>query len=231
VRSSWPVWGRSGRTSVAGWSSLVARRAHNPEVVGSNPTPATSYSKDSGRRPLSPCFFTRIPRASVYDGFVRKRLVLLAALGDLAVIGILAFSWYEVIAFYHLSRLHREPDYLGKIVKLPEGTAAREAVSRYLEGKRGKPALIRECLRRERALLQGDLALQLEAPRTTHVAITLNPDNTVKLNGAGDRRWWACNSYDRVDTELIVFIDALLTTREHYRLPEYPGIDFEYRSR
>jgi hypothetical protein len=27
--------------SNAGWSSLVARRAHNPEVVGSNPTPAT----------------------------------------------------------------------------------------------------------------------------------------------------------------------------------------------
>jgi hypothetical protein len=28
--------------SNAGWSSLVARRAHNPEVVGSNPTPATN---------------------------------------------------------------------------------------------------------------------------------------------------------------------------------------------
>jgi hypothetical protein len=26
---------------VAGWSSLVARRAHNPKVVGSNPAPAT----------------------------------------------------------------------------------------------------------------------------------------------------------------------------------------------
>ena len=26
---------------VAGWSSLVARWAHNPKVVGSNPTPAT----------------------------------------------------------------------------------------------------------------------------------------------------------------------------------------------
>lgn len=25
----------------AGWSSLAARRAHNPKVVGSNPTPAT----------------------------------------------------------------------------------------------------------------------------------------------------------------------------------------------
>ena len=30
----------------AGWSSLVARRAHNPEVIGSNPVPATKiYSR------------------------------------------------------------------------------------------------------------------------------------------------------------------------------------------
>ncbi len=28
---------------IAGWSSPVARRAHNPKVVGSNPTPATNY--------------------------------------------------------------------------------------------------------------------------------------------------------------------------------------------
>lgn len=27
----------------AGWSSLAARRAHNPKVVGSNPTPATNF--------------------------------------------------------------------------------------------------------------------------------------------------------------------------------------------
>ena len=26
---------------IAGWSSQVARRAHNPKVVGSNPAPAT----------------------------------------------------------------------------------------------------------------------------------------------------------------------------------------------
>ena len=31
---------------IAGWSSLVARRAHNPKVVGSNPAPATK-SKQS----------------------------------------------------------------------------------------------------------------------------------------------------------------------------------------
>jgi hypothetical protein len=27
---------------IAGWSSLVARRAHNPKVAGSNPVPATN---------------------------------------------------------------------------------------------------------------------------------------------------------------------------------------------
>jgi hypothetical protein len=45
--------------SAAGWSSLVARRAHNPKVVGSNPAPATT-SVDRFRRPwVSPggvCF-------------------------------------------------------------------------------------------------------------------------------------------------------------------------------
>ncbi len=28
---------------IAGWSSLVARRAHNPKVVGSSPTPAIRF--------------------------------------------------------------------------------------------------------------------------------------------------------------------------------------------
>ena len=32
---------------IAGWSSLVARRAHNPKVGGSNPSPATTKSLDS----------------------------------------------------------------------------------------------------------------------------------------------------------------------------------------
>ncbi len=29
----------------AGWSSLAARRAHNPKVTGSNPVPATKHIK------------------------------------------------------------------------------------------------------------------------------------------------------------------------------------------
>ena len=33
----------SASLSVAGWSSPVARQAHNLKVVGSNPTPATNY--------------------------------------------------------------------------------------------------------------------------------------------------------------------------------------------
>ncbi len=33
--------GQKQKTNIAGWSSSVARRAHNPKVVGSNPAPAT----------------------------------------------------------------------------------------------------------------------------------------------------------------------------------------------
>ena len=39
-----PKWRRA--LVDAGWSSPVARQAHNLKVVGSNPTPATSISFD-----------------------------------------------------------------------------------------------------------------------------------------------------------------------------------------
>ena len=39
----------AGLTIDAGWSSLVARRAHNPKVAGSNPAPATNNGADFGR--------------------------------------------------------------------------------------------------------------------------------------------------------------------------------------
>ena len=41
---------------IAGWSSLEARRAHNPKVTGSNPVPATFLNKQLG------CFKVRMPR-------------------------------------------------------------------------------------------------------------------------------------------------------------------------
>ena len=42
----------------AGWSSLVARRAHNPKVVSSNLTPATNSRRTSTEgRKLHPAFF------------------------------------------------------------------------------------------------------------------------------------------------------------------------------
>ena len=34
----------------AGWSSLVARQAHNLKAVGSNPTPATNFPPPGGAR-------------------------------------------------------------------------------------------------------------------------------------------------------------------------------------
>ncbi len=42
---------------IAGWSSLVARRAHNPEAVGSNPAPATNYDAGSVLMQHRPCCF------------------------------------------------------------------------------------------------------------------------------------------------------------------------------
>jgi hypothetical protein len=39
----------------AGWSSLVARWAHNPKVEGSNPSPATNKIKELGE-PLNSLF-------------------------------------------------------------------------------------------------------------------------------------------------------------------------------
>jgi len=34
----------------AGWSSLAARRAHNPKVTGSNPVPATKFDRPGSHR-------------------------------------------------------------------------------------------------------------------------------------------------------------------------------------
>jgi hypothetical protein len=42
VRLPLPAQGRIDDKDTAGWSNQEARRAHNPEVAGSNPAPATS---------------------------------------------------------------------------------------------------------------------------------------------------------------------------------------------
>ncbi len=51
----------------AGWSSLAARRAHNPKVVGSNPTPATKYSKASSRFSVSVAIVSILPLGHSQD--------------------------------------------------------------------------------------------------------------------------------------------------------------------
>jgi hypothetical protein len=45
------------RSIDAGWSSSVARRAHNPKVVGSNPAPATKFKGHLNRWPFSLLLF------------------------------------------------------------------------------------------------------------------------------------------------------------------------------
>ena len=45
---------KRAQQNIAGWSSSVARRAHNPKVGGSNPPPATinMYAKMDGYSPI-----------------------------------------------------------------------------------------------------------------------------------------------------------------------------------
>ena len=52
MQAIWVVGPRVGNLAftIAGWSSSVARWAHNPEVAGSNPVPAT---KSPGQRHLA----------------------------------------------------------------------------------------------------------------------------------------------------------------------------------
>ena len=61
---------------IAGWSSLVARRAHNPKVVGSNPAPATqliiliSYAQIAQsveQRTENPCVAGSIPALGIWS--------------------------------------------------------------------------------------------------------------------------------------------------------------------
>ena len=54
----------------AGWSSLEARRAHNPKVVGSNPAPAiyAQIAQLVEQRTENPCVAGSIPALGIFWG-------------------------------------------------------------------------------------------------------------------------------------------------------------------
>ena len=62
-----PLTERITNRLVAGWSSLVARRAHNPKVVGSNPAPATisKYLKSQANLKIKILWFYGSTRSMV----------------------------------------------------------------------------------------------------------------------------------------------------------------------
>lgn len=65
------------RPDIAGWSSLVARRAHNPEVVGSNPAPATKIAKLPAETQVVFCYLDNgIRRCPTYCPTFRRKLGL-----------------------------------------------------------------------------------------------------------------------------------------------------------
>ena len=67
----------------AGWSSLVARRAHNPKVVGSNPAPATNNKNRDLGSILSPCFISENRNTQHYTQHA-SRISGFQVLGDVS---------------------------------------------------------------------------------------------------------------------------------------------------
>src|SRR5215468_9032351 len=80
------------RWSAAGWSSLVARRAHNPKVAGSNPAPATIA--DAGNEALLREGLVFLGAGEFYAGW--KRAIVLPS-GSLnhaeRPMGVVATCW------------------------------------------------------------------------------------------------------------------------------------------
>ncbi len=68
--------------TVAGWSSPVARQAHNLKVTGSNPVPATKLPK----------LIYRTPKASASGGFLRSRANALVNLTPRGRVSVSAFG-------------------------------------------------------------------------------------------------------------------------------------------
>ena len=63
--------------NAAGWSSLEARRAHNPKVVGSNPAPAILFAQIAQlveQRTENPCVAGSIPALGICSAKVGQAI-------------------------------------------------------------------------------------------------------------------------------------------------------------
>ncbi len=60
----------------AGWSSLVARQAHNLKAAGSNPAPATNFSAGSNPAPATNFFQPRWLIACTLSKTARENITL-----------------------------------------------------------------------------------------------------------------------------------------------------------
>ena len=58
----------------AGWSSLVARRAHNPKVGGSNPPPATKIKSKACKKLQAFLISMKLPFQPLLKTFTNNRI-------------------------------------------------------------------------------------------------------------------------------------------------------------
>jgi len=151
---------------------------------------------------------------------VRKKLVILAGLGFLVVSVGAALSWHEIMTRYHLQRLRKDPEHLGKIVHEPEGSSAQAALHEYLESTEGKSALVRDIVP---DLVANEL-VKLKANRTA-LCLHASGNAIIVLDFAKDT---IRNYYIQSHWRWLQLCRQFLVNDDYYRIAGYPDIRVQF---
>ena len=116
---------------IAGWSSLVARRAHNPKVVGSNPAPATNLFY--GEVAQLARAFGSYPECRRFKSVLRYHFLISFTL--------LRFSteWSLLIFGPMVKRLRHRPLTAGSRVRIPMGSPKTIPIRPYGQAVKTPP--------------------------------------------------------------------------------------------
>lgn len=143
---------------IAGWSSLAARRAHNPKVVGSNPAPATSIKR---KGPVWGFLLIGVGHGPTFYLCVRfmKRHIALEAVIAPVIIGL----GYEFVGLEYLPQ--GKHSVLRLYIDRPEGVSIEDCAKVSHQ--------VSSVLEVETQVVRGEYALEVSSPGVDRKIFTL----------------------------------------------------------
>ncbi|MEM7235719.1 MAG: hypothetical protein AAF517_26350, partial [Planctomycetota bacterium] len=72
----------------------------------------------------------------------QRQAFLIASIAVVILTVTVALSWHEIVVYFYVAKLKREPGYLFEIVDSPEGSDPYDAVERYLSSELGQSAYL-----------------------------------------------------------------------------------------